>query len=59
MSSLIASYCAVLCCYPGRPALFLKCNGAGVDLGKMEVDGKLGGVEGGEDILGVYCIRDE
>jgi len=37
---------------------FLKRNREGVDLGEREIGG-IGGVEGGETLIGVYCIQEE
>jgi hypothetical protein len=44
----------VSCCL-WRPAFFLKGNGLGVHLGKVE----LGGVEGKETVVSMYCMREE
>lgn len=55
---VVMSY-AVFGPYPWEVCSFLKENGGGVDLGrKVDVYGELGGVEGGEIVVGTYCIKE-
>lgn len=61
MRAFALSYCILLCLIWGlslKDCSFLKRNKGGVALGERR-DGGLGGVEGRETVVWIYCMREE